>query len=82
MPVAWGVFERLHALREDSKGNVSGRFQALLCYRNMTFTCFPKWLKTISCAIEVLTSGGLCLDDICDMVACKGRRLGVETRGL
>lgn len=41
VPVAGAALERSRALRKESKGNAPGRFQALSCYRNMTFTCFP-----------------------------------------
>lgn len=45
LPVAGGTLERSDALCKESKGNASGQFQSLLCYRNMTFTCSPSGKK-------------------------------------
>jgi len=56
-----GTFERSHARRRESKGNVLGRFQALSCCRNWTSSCFPSgyklsagWLKPWPVAASAL----------------------------
>lgn len=66
---------------KKAKGTRRGESK-LSCATGTRLLPVPPVLKTISGAITVLTSSSLCLDEICDMVACKGRRLGLETRGL
>lgn len=81
MPMAAGVYGHSCALHNKSKRNMPGRFQTLVLQENDFFLVL-QGLKILSGAIKALTSGGLCCDEICDMVTRKGRQLSLDTRGL